>query len=577
MKSKASINRTSVNRILPPRSILDDAKTNFSQTIKLHTESTTDQAEGCPYNFVGPIDSFGMHPSTPRPKVKRVPSSQPFLRKLRRLDDQQIKQLVKEQMKLSFQQQQEDKSMFADSFNDPKPQAQTQRQPKNAKITSNEWASQLTKKKLASLTMQRANSKHQPADSIQTLPDSRPAAEAYSASQVIASLKNGRSLLEKKPAMEVIDSQLKNASFRIRQSSIAHSRSKTYQFVDNSQKQNANASTDSGKRTFPEMVYHLPEDLELNLQAFNDFYKTRRTVHNSQDLGEPSDSKANPGDAFYRVVRKVAVLSQVGKEIKQIQRRKDQLKREAEKEESERLQSLTLKIQARLEKEQERAAVDHDLERLKLAKQMQTLRPTESLLTVKPKKPKRKSRSDLDSPPTLKTKMLDIYSAKKATGLKPYRSYWLRCIDDCLAKQNLFDAPGEGEPADTGYYRVVLPKKESQPDLLLEAAEEHLLLERAMRRARIEYTFMKSSIHYLFEFDGLLRVIKKYASGRRRSSLVGSAISFNEQKNASSRSILDHEEREERIESLLPFLDMLSRVDQDIAREYPLLFPAEEH
>jgi hypothetical protein len=267
MKSKASINRTSVNRILPPRTLLDDAKTNFSQTIKLHTESTTDQAEGYPYNFVGPDYCFGIATATPRQKAKRIPSSQPFLRKFKRLDDQQIRQLVKEQMKLSFHQQQEEKSMFAESFKDPKRQGQTQRQrqPKNAKVSSNEWASQLIKKKQEILALQHSNSKHRPGDSNQTLHDLKPAAEVYSASQVIASLKNGRSLLEKKPAMEAIDSQLKYASFRIRQTGIAHSRSKTYHFTDNPQTTQANASTDSSKRTFPEMVYHLPEDLQIKL------------------------------------------------------------------------------------------------------------------------------------------------------------------------------------------------------------------------------------------------------------------------------------------------------------------------
>ena len=52
----------------------------------------------------------------------------------------------------------------------------------------------------------------------------------------------------------------------------------------------------------------------------------------------------------------------------------------------------------------------------------------------------------------LDARLLDRFSTRRVQSIDPYKSYWLKCIEDCLQTKDLFDS---GSNLDVGFYRTV--------------------------------------------------------------------------------------------------------------------------
>ena len=598
MRRSTSNKRSIMNHILPPSLLVEDAKTNFRKTIRHQSETTTDQLSTITYNFFGNEEFSTLE----RTRLKRVPESQPVFRRTTRLTDNQITRMVRDQMKRGdFNESQEPSVIIAQSFLEGREGGLQDKIPstthRNLRTTSMNWNSQNLKRNMPHV-YRRGNSKEREEKSaLATHQLALPPIEYYTGKQVIDSLKLGKSLKYKKPQIEVIDSQMKSLDYKIRQSGLNQNKSQNEKSPI--QKFSRVHNKEIIKNPFPKFAYHLPSDLQLNLQTFNDFYKNKERGKKAEthELSSSEYRKSLFG-SFSKVVRKVQAISRIGKEMKDIQRKKAEDRyRQSLQEESNSYNIILNKLKEKV--------VENMNSKLMVEGEVENSQLDTSNLNVDYQnrrgfhfnKIRRKSKIPDPDSPHLKPKLLDVYSVRKTTGLKPYKSYWLKCVEDCFKTVMVFDTKIVISIFNIGYYRVVFQKKQSNQPEIKEAADEfvrrpsHMNLEEesfasntknlqtAFAKSRIQYTFLKDENRYYFEFDSLLRILGKNLEPSE-TNILESNSSLNQDSRVSeeflSSGIVEGtSSRQDEPYSLNSFLDMYSKVEQDIMREYSLLFPEE--
>lgn len=341
-------------------------------------------------------------------------------------------------------------------------------------------------------------------------------------------------------------------------------------------------------------VSHLPASLRLGMKTFNDFYQPDRPEssrddeiesrgHNDQ-LMTDNEQSHNPEKRqtltyMIRAVKKVQQAASVVKAIREVEKARLRERVEARQAEMAKYNDVLNKLDAIV---QEKEAEMSETERQARLKEAMESRKAK-LLKREQEANKIEQRRLKELQSQLSPKLLDRYSAKKITGIKPYKSYWMKCIDTCLEMDNVFQGlPTKSElelnknvdpdnkqsstsKFDVGYFRVVLADKRKDGhywgqefQLFWEKYEEYT-----------EYNFQISPLSYTFEFDDLLDLFETPESLQNSFPQSLTSLPSTALEPKKSQTSLNSKKKQKMLEN---FAKMFCHVDDDVKREYSLLY-----
>lgn len=328
-------------------------------------------------------------------------------------------------------------------------------------------------------------------------------------------------------------------------------------------------------------VSHLPANLRFGMTTFNDFYRS------DKEAGENDNSMSFDGlpvpvveeqektverqtlTYMIRAVKKVSQATSVLKAFRDVERARLRERVEARKAEMSRYNEVLNKLEFMVtEKEKELTEAERQA-RLKEALEKRKL--MQQRLEAEQRKLEQRRLKELSS--QISPKLFDRFSVKKVTSIKPYKSYWLKCIDTCLESYSLFKDSSKSDVdlklvsdskvVEVGYYRVVLQQKAkgsaygADPSVFFARFEQYT-----------EYKFQEDSQQgYDFEFDGLLDVLEEEVEQAQPSLTNLSPQSSSDPKK------LHKTTAKKKQKAFEEFAAMFVHIDEDITREYSLLFP----
>lgn len=362
-------------------------------------------------------------------------------------------------------------------------------------------------------------------------------------------------------------------------------------------------------------ICNLPADLHLQMQTFNDFYRatpslppvlpstpfasTPRDSGTSESNRRP-DSGLQESEALLRdksqtltqmvkAVRKVQLANSAVRGFKDLEKarlRERQSARQAESGQySQMLKKMEELVQNREEEENKMVKEKEMKERLKEeAEQRKLLRVKREMEEKKIQARMRKEEMSRVNP-----RLLDKYSSRRVTCITPYKSYWLKCIENCLDVDNLFserrpsfrgdkskdiipETPQAALDFEVGYYRVTISKA-----LTTRFSKQYSLLETEpwnVYPQYMEYQIPERNDVYLFEFDHLMNCLYEESHSENNQHHLGLTLG-NISAPPSKRNLASGHTKK-RLKNLEAFALMFNHVDSDVTKEYQQLFEQNE-
>ena len=244
--------------------------------------------------------------------------------------------------------------------------------------------------------------------------------------------------------------------------------------------------------SLPKLVQNLPVRLKILGQSANEFYKSAENEDGEhpqrQNSREMAYEHSEPFHRLLRAMKKFKLTASIVQKLKQIEgmRLRDRAHVRKQEEEVHRatLQKMNSKVlesqdgpthsedtanPTRVEKSVIRETADE--KRLREEEEAREREKRSRQYIMKQKKQLQRLQTETSSTKQVVIhKQQDPYSAKKAISIRPYKSYWLLCIDECLKYANIYgeliqeslvgsdsDIPLV-RVCDPGYYRITLPK-----------------------------------------------------------------------------------------------------------------------
>ena len=259
--------------------------------------------------------------------------------------------------------------------------------------------------------------------------------------------------------------------------------------------------------TLPKVVKNLPTNLKILGQSTNDFYKPVEAE--DQQLRPEGDTALKAlyehSEPFHRLLmamKKFKLTTSVVQKLKKIEEMRLRDRAHVRKQEQEVHQATLRKMNSKvLERSgtnplsEDKHSEDHvatvQREAQKAAQQArreeeerERERRYKQYMMKQKKQLQRWETQVSSSKQVLLAGQQDPFSAKKILSAKPYKSYWLLCVDECLKFTNLYgelSQETEVQPADDlgrgcepGYYRVVLPKHSRETSQAIPADLEEM-------------------------------------------------------------------------------------------------------
>ena len=345
-------------------------------------------------------------------------------------------------------------------------------------------------------------------------------------------------------------------------------------------------------------VSHLPPTLKLGMRTFNDFYMPDKAQADleDEDLSAVNQTEANANQAeestderrktltyMIRAVKKVQQASTVIKAMKEVERMRLRERVEARKAEMSKYNDVLNQLEGMV-LEKERQAIDAAERNQKMKEAAEQRRQMHLRYEMEQRKLELKRQKELNS--KLNPKLLDPFSVRKATSSRPYKSYWMRCVEACLVSPHLFsDLPSKSEvdlnrslhdglAADTsevGYYRVALaPKGRARKESGMEIEDTTAPWEKFEEYTNTKFLSEEPYVYH-FEFDHLIEELNDQESPVKSQS--SSRLRLNNSSPQDSRKSLHSITSKKRNKVVEQFSVMFTHVDEDLKREYAILFP----
>lgn len=452
--------------------------------------------------------------------------------------------------------------------------------------------------------------------------------------EVVDSLTSGFSLREKMNMNPNLANKVQNIGFRIRTSDLnllKRQRAESNKQLQEGQEELSSKQSfqrlksdvsctstlrgyDLGSRSpFPLFSQRLPKNLQIQGQTTNEFYRRasspssgRSPLLDKSPTSSVSVRKELIGYSrrgslgkeqllhkFRGAVRRVLMINRTMRAMRQRLREVEAARFKRKEQQKKEEQILFKKVLKALGQKVQEVQAEREKELLRLEQEKQekeAKRKEEERLLRKKRK---KERVEKAPHYVLDSQHQDRFSARKVTSIKPYKSYWLKCVENCLAQEDLYSEDKPHSSFDAGYYRVILPhkKEKHQPGVRnLENLDTKILETHPHYFWRVPEP--NKSGRYIFEHESevfralscsqcleekqlkLEEDVSKANTPKRPLSAedsvpVSCIPSQSEILSPPAETWLDEEATKK---VLTQGAKMISRIDGDILREYPLLF-----
>lgn len=353
-------------------------------------------------------------------------------------------------------------------------------------------------------------------------------------------------------------------------------------------------------------IYNLPEDLQLRMQTYNDFYNPLPSkkvdpweiVYSESDsiqldkisFGRPElvesekvlKDKSQTLTQMVKAVRKVQVESSEMKGFKDLEKARLRERQTDRRMESDQYNQILLKMESLVKAREEKEAKENEMR-----EKVRVEAEKHKLMRIKREMDEMKAQARVkrEEVSRINPKMLDKYSSRRVTCINPYKSYWMKCIDGCLGVENLFlerrpsyrggkeampDTPQPALDTEVGYYRVTIDRSVKSKITNEESSQE---LEPWTQYP--EYTRyvipIKHEYLYRFDFDDLIENMNNSVDEPSDTQNGALKPNYGSMSAPTTRRALNSAQARKRLKNLEFFSLMFSNVDSDISREYHLL------